>query len=127
MDFTLNEQQQAIDEEVRKICAQFDDDYWTECEETPRFPEEYYRAMAQGGWLGITMPEELGGAGLGVTEAAIMMHAATSRGGGYSAASAIHINLFGPHSIVVHGSPEQKRRWLKIGSASCREREWQDV
>src|SRR3546814_2741421 len=68
--------------------------------------------MAQGGWLGITMPEELGGAGLGVTEAAIMMHAATSSGGGYSAASAIHINLFGPHSIVVHGSPEQKRRWL---------------
>lgn len=112
MDFVLSEQQQAIDESVRRICSSFSDDYWTECEEEARFPEEYYRAMADGGWLGITMPEELGGAGLGVTEAAIMMHAATSSGGGYTAASAIHINLFGPHAIVVHGTPEQKQRWL---------------
>ena len=112
MDFTLTEEQQAIDESVRRICADFTDDYWTECEEKARFPHEYHRAMADGGWLGITMPEELGGAGLGVTEAAIMMQAATSSGGGYTAASAIHINLFGPHAIVVHGTPEQKARWL---------------
>jgi acyl-CoA dehydrogenase len=69
--------------------------------------------MAEGGWLGITMPEELGGSGMGVTEAALMMHAVTKAGGGFSAASAIHINLFGPHPIVVHGTDEQKRRWLK--------------
>jgi acyl-CoA dehydrogenase len=68
--------------------------------------------MAAGGWLGITMPEELGGAGLGVTEAAIMMHTVASGGGGQSAASALHINLFGPHSIVVHGTPAQKARFL---------------
>src|SRR3546814_6710269 len=69
--------------------------------------------MAEGGWLGITMPEAVGGAGLGVTEAALMMHTVTSSGGGFSAASAIHINLFGPHAVVVHGTPEQKQRWLK--------------
>jgi acyl-CoA dehydrogenase len=68
--------------------------------------------MAAAGWLGITMPEDLGGAGLGVTEAAVMMHAVSSSGGGQSAASSIHINLFGPHAIVVHGTPEQKKRWL---------------
>lgn len=113
MDFTLSEQHLAIDESVRRICANFGDDYWTECEEKARFPHEYHRAMADGGWLGITMPEELGGAGLGVTEAAVMMHAATSSGGGYTAASAIHINLFGPHAIVVHGTTEQKARWLE--------------
>ena len=112
MDFELTEQQVAIDEAVRRVCAGFDDAYWTECDENARFPEEYYRAMADGGWLGITMPEELGGAGLGVTEAAVMMQAVTSSGGGYSAASAIHINMFGPHSIVVHGTPEQRERWL---------------
>jgi acyl-CoA dehydrogenase len=112
MDFKLTEQQQAIDDSVRQICARFDDAYWSECDEEPRFPHEFYRAMADGGWLGITMPEELGGAGLGVTEAAIMMHAVTSGGGGYSAASAIHINLFGPHAVVVHGTNEQKARWL---------------
>jgi acyl-CoA dehydrogenase len=112
MDMQLTEAQQAIDAEVRKICSGFSDQYWTDCEEESRFPTEYYQAMAAGGWLGITMPEEVGGSGLGVTEAAIMMHAATSSGGGYSAASAIHINLFGPHAIVVHGTPEQKQRWL---------------
>lgn len=109
----LTPDQQAIDASVRQLCAQFSDEYWTKCEEDCRFPEEYYRAMADAGWLGITMPEEVGGAGLGVTEAAIMMHAATSSNGGYSAASAIHINLFGPHAIVVHGTPEQKARWLE--------------
>ncbi|MDB5511125.1 MAG: caiA [Enterovirga sp.] len=113
MDFQLTEQQLAIDEGVRKVCAAFDDQYWTDCETHLRFPQEYYEAMAEGGWLGITMPEELGGSGLGVTEAAIMMHAATSSNGGYSAASAIHLNMFGPHAIVVHGTPEQKERWLK--------------
>lgn len=112
MDMTLTDEQLAIDEGVRKICARFSDAYWTKCEEEERFPEEYYQSMAEGGWLGITMPVELGGAGLGVTEAAIMMHAATSSNGGYSAATAIHVNLFGPHAVVVHGTPEQKERML---------------
>lgn len=112
MDMQLTDEQKAIDTSVREICAEFDDQYWTDCEENARFPIEYYNLMAKNGWLGITMPEEVAGAGLGVTEAAIMMHAATSSGGGYSAASAIHINLFGPHSIVVHGTKEQKQRWL---------------
>ena len=112
MDMQLTEDQKAIDASVRQVCAAFDDQYWTDCEENSRFPMEYYSAMAKDGWLGITMPEEVGGSGLGVTDAAIMMHAATSSGGGYSAASAIHINLFGPHSIVVHGSREQKQNWL---------------
>lgn len=113
VDFQLSEQHASIDEGVRKVCAGFDDAYWTECEEKARFPEEYYGAMAEGGWLGMTMPEALGGAGLGVVEAAVMLHAASSSGGGFSAASAIHINMFGPHAIVVHGTAEQKERWLR--------------
>ncbi|MDB5969105.1 MAG: acyl-CoA dehydrogenase [Hydrocarboniphaga sp.] len=112
MDFSLTELQREIDTSVRKVCADFTDDYWHECDENARFPEEFYAAMAAAGWLGITMPEELGGAGLGVTEAAIMMHAVANCGGGQSAASSIHINLFGPHAIVVHGTDEQKKRWL---------------
>ncbi|MDE1986567.1 MAG: acyl-CoA/acyl-ACP dehydrogenase [Alphaproteobacteria bacterium] len=112
MDITLNEDQRAIEDGVSKVCSQFGDDYWTECDTTPRFPHEFHKAMADAGFLGITMPEELGGAGLGVTEAAVMMHAVTQSGGGMAAASAIHINLFGPHPIVVHGTPEQKKRWL---------------
>jgi acyl-CoA dehydrogenase len=112
MDFTLTDLQREIDTSVRKVCADFTDDYWHECDEHARFPEEFYKAMAASGWLGITMPESLGGAGLGVTEAAVMMHAVASCGGGQAAASSIHINLFGPHAIVVHGTDEQKQRWL---------------
>ncbi|HWE05151.1 MAG TPA: acyl-CoA dehydrogenase family protein [Rhizomicrobium sp.] len=112
MDISLSDEHRAIDESVSRICTRFSDAYWTECDQTPRFPEEFHRAMAEAGWLGITMPVELGGAGLGVTEAAIMMHAVTRGGGGFSAASTIHVNLFGPHAVVVHGTEEQKARWL---------------
>ncbi len=112
MEIELSELQQEINTSVRKVCSEFTDDYWHECDEHARFPEEFYKAMASAGWLGITMPEDLGGAGLGVTEAAIMMHAVAASGGGQAAASSIHINLFGPHAIVVHGTPEQKKRWL---------------
>lgn len=112
MHLGFTETQQEIDAGVRRVCTRFGDDYWRNADEQYRFPQEFYAAMADAGWLGITMPEDLGGAGLGVTEAAIMMHAVTSTGGGYTAASAIHVNLFGPHAIVVHGTPDQKRRWL---------------
>ncbi|GHF67401.1 acyl-CoA dehydrogenase family protein [Seohaeicola zhoushanensis] len=112
MIIDLSDDQKEIHESVTRICRDFDDHYWTTADEEARFPEEFYRAMADNGWLGITMPEELGGANLGVTEAAIMMHAVASSGGGQAAASSLHINLFGPHAIVVHGTPEQKKRWL---------------
>ena len=102
----------AIREGVRAVVSKFDDDYWLERDEDGRFPREFHQAMAEGGWLGITMPEEYGGAGLGVTEAAIMMHEVASHGGGMAAASTVHINLFGPHPIVVKGTPEQKARWV---------------
>jgi acyl-CoA dehydrogenase len=112
MDIALSPDQRAIEAGVAKICARFGDDYWTDCDQAPRFPHEFHKAMADAGWLGITMPVELGGAGLGVTEAAIMMHTVTQGGGGFSAASSIHVNLFGPHPIVVHGTDEQKARFL---------------
>jgi acyl-CoA dehydrogenase len=108
----LSEQQHAIADNVTKICQAFSDDYWAGCERDEHFPEEFYQAMAEGGWLGITMPEAYGGADLGVTEAAIMMNTVARNGGGQAAASSIHINLFGPHPIVVFGTPEQKERWL---------------
>jgi acyl-CoA dehydrogenase len=99
-------------EGVRAVVSRFDDAYWLARDEDGVFPFEFHRAMAEGGWLGITMPVEYGGAGLGVAEAAVMMREAASHGGGMAAASSIHINLFGPHPIVVKGSEAQKARWL---------------
>jgi acyl-CoA dehydrogenase len=106
------DERNAIREGVRAVVTKFDDEYWLERDEDGRFPHEFHRAMAEGGWLGITMPEEYGGAGLGVTEAAIMMHEVASHGGGMAAASTVHINLFGPHPIVVKATPKQKARWV---------------
>jgi len=106
------EERDAIREGVRAVVSRFDDEYWLERDEDGKFPREFHRAMAEGGWLGITMPEEYGGSGLGVTEAAIMMHEVASHGGAMAAASTVHINLFGPHPIVVKGTPDQKARWV---------------
>jgi len=112
MDFALTPDQLAVHDAVQKVCAGFDDDYWLEHDSSGEFPTEFYDAVADGGWLGIAMPEEYGGAGLGVTDAALMMHAVGRSAGAMSAASAIHINIFGPHPIVVFGTEEQRQRWL---------------
>lgn len=102
----------VIREGVRAVCSQFGDDYWLARDDDGKFPHEFHRAMAKGGWLGITMPEQYGGSGLGVTEATVMMNEVAANGGGFAAASTIHINLFGPHPIVVEGTEEQKARWV---------------
>ncbi|MGY8959389.1 MAG: acyl-CoA dehydrogenase family protein, partial [Alphaproteobacteria bacterium] len=112
MLFQLNEQQESIVDSIAKLTADFDDDYWFDHDHTGDFPIEFHKAMADGGWLGIAMPEEYGGANLGVTEAALMMHQIGRSPGAMSACSAIHINIFGPHPIVVFGNDEQKQRWL---------------
>ncbi|KQX19634.1 MULTISPECIES: acyl-CoA dehydrogenase family protein [unclassified Sphingomonas] len=113
MDNVPNEAElEAIREGVRPVVASFDDEYWLARDEDGDFPHAFHSAMAEGGWLGITMPERFGGAGLGVTAAAVMMREVASYGGGMAAASAVHINLFGPHPIVVKGTPEQQERWI---------------
>ena len=112
MDFALTDQQQQIRDEVLKLCARFDDNYWLERDRTATFPEAFFAAMAEGNWLGIAMPEPYGGAGLGITEAAIVMQAVAESGACMSGASAIHINVFGLNPVVVFGTEEQKRRML---------------
>lgn len=108
----LTDDQRAIAEAVRRTMAPFGESYWRACDVEHRFPHEYRQAMAEGGWLGIAMPEEWGGAGLGVTEAAVMMEAVANSPGAMAAASAIHINIFGPEAINRHGTETQKARWL---------------
>jgi acyl-CoA dehydrogenase len=112
MDFSINPDHQAIRDGVGAVVRSFGDDYWLARDDDGVFPFEFHKAMADGGWLGLTMPEEYGGSGLGVTEAMIMMHEIASHGGGMAATSSVHINLFGPHPIVVYGTHEQKSRWV---------------
>ena len=107
-----NPDRTALRDAIRAICDQFDDHYWLEKDRTHGFPHEFANAVAEGGWLGIAMPEEYGGAGLGVTEAAIMMQEVGHSAGAFAACSTIHINIFGLHSIVKHGTEKQKQDWL---------------
>jgi acyl-CoA dehydrogenase len=112
MDFSLTPDQQTIRAAIEKICARFDDDYWLEKDKAGGFPHDFHAAFAKDGWLGIAMPEAYGGAGLGITEAAIMTQAIAESGAGFSGASAVHMNIFGLNPVVVYGTEEQKKRWL---------------
>jgi acyl-CoA dehydrogenase len=112
MDFSLSPVQEQIRVEVRKLCAQFDDAYWLAKDRSGDFPHELHAALAQAGWLGIAMPEEFGGAGLGISEAAIMMQGIAESGAAMTGASAVHMNIFGLQPVVVFGTEEQKRRML---------------
>lgn len=112
MDFTFSEEQEHIRSAIEKLCAPFDEDYWLRKDKEGGFPADFHRALGDAGWLGIAMPEEYGGAGLGITEAALMMQTIAATGAGLSGASAVHMNIFGLHPVVVFGTDEQKRRWL---------------
>jgi acyl-CoA dehydrogenase len=110
--FELTPAQAAIGEAVGRICAKYDDAYWLARDNDHRFPDEFVRDIAAGGYLGIAMPESAGGSGLGVTEAAVMMHRVASSGAAMTGVSAVHINIFGPHPIAVFGTDAQKARIL---------------
>ena len=112
MDFGFTPEQDAIREAIGKICAQFGDDYWLKKDKEGGFPTELHQALARDGWRGIAMPESHGGAGLGITEAAIMMQTIAESGAGFSGASAIHMNIFGLNPVVVFGTDDQKNRML---------------
>lgn len=112
MDFRLTAEQEAMRDAIAAICKRFGDDYWLKRDRDGGFPDDFYAAFAENGWLGICIPEEYGGSGLGVTEASVMMRTIAESGAGMSGASALHINIFGLNPVVVHGTEEQKRRML---------------
>jgi acyl-CoA dehydrogenase len=115
MNFSLSDEQQAIREAVFKLLSPtgpLGDSYWLERDRSGGFPHEFFAAIARDGWLGIAMPPQYGGAGLGITEAALLMQAIAESGAGMSGASAIHLDIFGLNPVVVFGSEQQKLRWL---------------
>jgi len=112
MSFDLTPDQQQIRDAVQTLCDRFDDEYWREKDHAHSFPVEFQKAIAEAGWLGIMMPEEYGGSGLGITDAALLMQTVGNSAGVLAACSTIHINIFAPHAIVVHGTAEQKQAIL---------------
>lgn len=111
MSFSLTDEHETLITALQASMAAFGDEYWADHDQTGEFPHEFVQALAEGGWLGITMPEEFGGSGLGVFEAALMM-TEVAKQGGMTAASAVHMNIFGPKSLIKFGTAEQSARWL---------------
>ena len=112
MSFIQTEEHRALIAGIEDLCERYDDEYWLARDHDGAFPHDFHRDLAQAGWLGIAMPEEYGGAGLGMTEAALMMHTISRSGAGFTGASAVHMNIFGLNPVVVFGSDEQRQRFL---------------
>ena len=112
MDFSLSPEQQSIREAVLRTCEKFDAAYWLEKDRHGGFPLDFHAAIAEAGWLGICMPPEYGGAGLGIQEAALLVQAISESGAGLSGVSAIHMNIFGLNPVVKFGTGAQKQRML---------------
>jgi acyl-CoA dehydrogenase len=117
MDFTPDEDHEAIAEGVRRVCAGFDDDYWAHCEAEHAFPWDFYKQMAEGGWVGIAIPEEYGGGGQGITEAAIVLREVARSGAGMNGCSALHLTIFGLNPVVKFGSERLKQEFLPRAAA----------
>ena len=112
MNFSLNEDQRSLVAAIERLCEDFPIDYWRDHDDRAVFPHEFHRVVADSGWLGIAMPEAQGGAGLGITEAALMMRAISASGAGMSGASSVHMNIFGLNPVVVFGTEAQRQRFL---------------
>jgi acyl-CoA dehydrogenase len=112
VDFSLTEDQQSIRDTVLEYCSRFSDEYWLERDHEGVFPHDFHKSMADSGWLGVAMPEAVGGAGLGITEAAIMMQAVAESGGGMTAASSIHGPVFSMQPVALFGTEKQQQRMI---------------
>ena len=112
MDFSWSIEQRQIRESVLKVCSRFDDHYWLDRDRTGEFPEDFCRALADAGFIGIAVPEQYGGSGLGTTEAALVLQAISESGAANSGVSAVGIGLFGIKPLLVYGTEEQKQAWV---------------
>ena len=112
MDFELTADQQNIRQAILKHCSRFTDTYWLEHDRDGVFPQDFFQSLVDAGWLGVAMPAEHGGSGLGITEAAVMMQAIAESGAGMSGASSVHIPVFSVQPVVLFGTEAQKARIL---------------
>ena len=112
MEFSVDDTHEAIREGVRRVCAKFDDAYWRKCDGEHEFPWAFYDAMAEGGWVGIAIPEEYGGGGQGITEASIVLEEIAASGAAMNGCSALHLSIFGMNPVVKHGSDWMRGTYL---------------
>ena len=112
MDFEETDEQALIRDSIRKLCSRFPDDYWEEHDREGRFPDDFFDEVAAAGWIGIAMPEQYGGAGKGIQEAAIILEEVAASGAAMNGATPLHLSIFGMHPVVKHGSEAMREKYL---------------
>ena len=112
MDFTETEEHRLIRDSIEKLCSGFSDNYWEEHDREHIFPIEFFDEMAAAGWIGIAMPQQYGGAGKGIQEAAIVLEAVAASGACMNGATPVHLSIFGMHPVVKHGSDKMREKYL---------------
>jgi acyl-CoA dehydrogenase len=117
MEFSSDPDLELISDAVGAICAGFPDDYWSACDREHRFPWEFYERMAEGGWIGIAIPEQYGGGGRGIVEAVTVMRTVAASGAAMNGCSAIHLTVFGLNPVVVFGNDRLKETFLPRAAA----------
>lgn len=111
----------TVRDSILKLCSQFSDDYWMEHDQTETYPHELHAALAKDGWLGVALPEDLGGSGLGIAEATMMMQSIAESGAGLAGAQSIHANVYATQPVAKFATPDQRQRFLaKIISGEWR-------
>jgi acyl-CoA dehydrogenase len=118
MDFELSDGQKEIRTAVAALCARFGNEYWARCDLHNAYPEEFVKTLSEAGWLSALIPQEYGGAGLGMVEASLILEEINRSGGN---AVACHAQMYTMASILKHGSPDQKQSYLpRIASGELR-------
>jgi acyl-CoA dehydrogenase len=112
MDFLETEEHRLIRESVHKLCQGFPDAYWEQHDREGQFPDDFFAEMAAAGWIGIAMPEQYGGAGRGIQEAAIVLEEVAASGAAMNGATSVHLSIFGMHPVVKHGSEAMREKYL---------------
>lgn len=108
----FTEEQMMVRDSISKICSRFTDEYWMQHDQSETYPHELHAALAKDGWLGIALPEELGGAGMGISEATMMLQTIAESGAGLAGAQSIHANVYATQPVAKFATPDQRTRFL---------------
>ena len=117
----FTEEQLTVRDAIFKICDNFPDEYWMEKDQKEEYPAELHKALAKDGWIGIALPEDIGGGGLGISEATMMLQTICESGAGMQGAQSIHANVYATQPVAKFATPEQRKEFLaKIISGEWR-------
>jgi acyl-CoA dehydrogenase len=117
MNFSPDPDHEAIRAAVDQICARYPDEYWSACDQEHRFPWDFYKDMADAGWVGVAIPEQYGGGGAGITEAALVLNRVAASGAGMNGSTALHLTMFGLNPVVKFGNERLKDAFLPRAAA----------